>query len=97
MVRTVIAIGFIAVVAAGALYVVLRPTIARGDALAALVFEKRAGLTIDCDDHVAIGDIGARFKCRVAAEDGSTAVFDMAIARDGTVSRTLVESTGPRL
>ncbi len=94
MVRTVLGVAFIAVVGAGATAAWFMPTTARGAALADLIFEPSPHRTIACDDDVPISATGAKFQCRATGDDGSTAVYDVVLERDGTVRMGVAANTG---
>jgi hypothetical protein len=76
-------VGFIAAVAAGAVYLGLRPTIARGDVMAERLRESGVH-AVRCDPEIPITPSGAVFECDLEMGNGlTTAVFRM--ARDGSI------------
>jgi hypothetical protein len=85
--RTFATVGFIAAVAAGAIYLAQRPTIARGDVMAAQLseqFEQQGVTLVRCDREIPITVSGAVFECTLEGPLGTTtAVFTM--ARDGSI------------
>jgi hypothetical protein len=93
--RTLAALVFIAGVAAGAVYLSQRPTIASGNVMAADLMEQLAGkgiTSMNCDDEIPIGATGAVFRCSVAASDGSTARIEYKMNREGGYSGSVVGS-----
>ena len=89
---------FIAAVAAGAGYVATKKTVAKGHVMAADLTEQLrskgiSGMT--CDDHIPIGPTGAVFRCQATGTDGSTATIEYAMDRGGSLSGSVVESSGP--
>ena len=81
--RTVALVGFVAAVFAAGVYCAVRPTVARGDVLAADLLESNAE-TIDelhCGD-VRIGVDGARFHCMAKFKDRSIGGLDFTMDRD---------------
>jgi len=85
--RTAAAVGFIAVVTAGALYFGTRPTRLRGHVIAAdLVasFGDKGIVKMECQDSI-IGTEGTRFVCRVHGADGSSATVLYTMDRTGHI------------
>ena len=72
MARSLAVVAFIAAVAAAALYVFERPTVARESVIAAdLMATNQATLvSLDCDPEIPIGISGARFSCRAEFKAG---------------------------
>lgn len=91
--RTILGVAFIAVVAVGATVAWFTPTVARGAALAEVIFETNPHRVVTCDDVVPITAIGAAFQCRATGDDGSTAVFALTIDRTGAVHTTVMAQT----
>lgn len=91
--RSTAVILFIAAVAAIALYCAQRPTVAKGDVLAADLVEANPMLDrLDCQDEVPIGVAGANFKCRAFFKNGNQADYLFALDRNGHIS---VAEEGP--
>jgi hypothetical protein len=90
MLRSLGVIVFIAIVGSAAAYFARRPTVARGDVLAADLVQSNPMLQkLECDDHVPIGMTGGRFKCQAHFKNGDSAQYTLAIARTGQI--TVVE------
>ena len=92
--RTVALVGFVAAVFAAGVYCAVRPTVARGDVLAADLLESNAE-TIDelhCGD-VRIGVDGARFHCMAKFKDRSIGGLDFTMDREGMIHQA---SDAPR-
>ncbi|HVK85491.1 MAG TPA: hypothetical protein VM513_15335 [Kofleriaceae bacterium] len=87
MAKTVATIAFIGACAVIAGYLAQRPTIARGDALAAeLQEDQSADVTrIECDD-ARIGPRGAKFMCRVETATRGTGTVACELGRDGRIA-----------
>ena len=91
MARSVAVIVFIAIVAATGIYFANRPTVARGEVLAAdLVKTNPLVKALECDENVPIGLAGAKFKCAAEFKNGDRADFVFAIDRAGQI--TVVET-----
>ena len=85
--RTVAVILFIAVAAAAGLYSAQRPTVARGDALAAMIVTSNPLLErLECDDKVPIGQAGATFGCKAIFKNGDEAAYTFGLDRAGRIS-----------
>lgn len=84
--RSAAVIVFIAVVAAVALYCAQRPTVARGDAIAAELVEMNPLLrAMDCDREVPIGMTGATFACKAHFKNGDSVDYTLAMDRSGAI------------
>jgi hypothetical protein len=84
--RSLLAIIFIGAVAAGAGYLARRPTIARGDVIAADLLAKNAQVrSARCDPEIPIGVDGARFSCVVQLETGGTQRVALELDRSGVI------------
>lgn len=84
--RSAAVVVFIGLVAAIALYCAQRPTIARGDVLAADLVKANPLLrTLDCDKAVPIGAAGASFKCKALFKNGDEQDYILAIDREGAI------------
>lgn len=87
MVKTVATIAFIGACAVIAAYLAQRPTIARGDVLAAELAEANPDevARIDCDD-ARIDPRGAKFMCRVTTATGAAGSVACELGRDGRIA-----------
>jgi hypothetical protein len=84
--RSLLAIIFIGAVAAGAGYLARRPTIARGDVIAADLMTKNAQLrSVECDPQIPIGVDGARFSCVVELKAGGAQRVALELDRSGVI------------
>src|SRR5947209_5777494 len=84
--RTLVALVFIAGVAAVAIGLARTPTVADGRVIAAEVLEdvrKDGVATVDCDPAIPIGVRGATFRCVATLTDGATQVVDFTLTPDG--------------
>jgi hypothetical protein len=87
MLRSLAVLVFIAIVAATAIYLAQRPTLARGHVLAAdLVKSNPLVKGLECDKHVPIGMAGGKFNCEAEFKNGDRARFVFAIDRHGLIS-----------
>jgi len=94
MLRSVGVIVFIGIVGATAVYFANRPTVARGEVLAAdLVQTNPLVKALDCDQTVPIGLSGGKFKCDAEFKNGDRQSFTFAIDRAGQI--TIVEHGQP--
>jgi hypothetical protein len=85
-VRSAAVILFIAIVAAVAVYCAQRPTVARGDVLAADLVEANPLLRgLDCDKQVPIGHNGATFRCTAMFKNGDQQDYTFRISRAGKI------------
>jgi hypothetical protein len=87
--RTLAAWGFIAGVAALALWLARTPTVASGRVMAAdriEEFRKDEVTAMECDDRIPIGRTGAAFTCIAALQSGATQVVDFLLKPDGTLA-----------
>lgn len=92
VVRSLAVIGFVAVVAAGALMLARQPTIARGHVLEAELLEQlRAhGVTaMSCDREVPIGRHGAAFTCVATMAEGGTQTVAYTMDREGSLTASV--------
>src|SRR5688572_28319603 len=86
MLRSVGVIVFIAIVGVTAIYFANRPTIARGEVLAADLIETNATVkAMNCDKEVPIGMAGARFKCVTEFKNGDSIHYTFALDRAGAI------------
>ncbi|HEY1813560.1 MAG TPA: hypothetical protein VGG74_14510 [Kofleriaceae bacterium] len=84
--RSLLVVAFIGAVAAGAGYLARRPTIARGDVIAADLLAKNAQLhSVTCDPQIPIGHDGARFSCVVELAAGGTHRVELELDRSGGI------------
>ena len=85
--RSAAVLVFIALIAAAGVYCALRPTVAKGDVLAAELVEANPLLEhLDCDDQVPIGLAGANFGCKARFKNGDQADYKFALDRNGRIS-----------
>ena len=90
MLRSLGVVVFIVIVGATGIYLVNRPTVARGEVLAAdLVKSNPLVKALDCDEHVPIGMAGGKFKCEAEFKNGDRARYVFSIDRNGSI--TLLE------
>ena len=90
---------FIGGVGASAAYVAQRPTVARGDVIAAdLVSQNRlrGWQTMHCDDAIPIGVKGAKFNCGLVLDDGDQAQIEITLDRAGSFQMQVLSETGPQ-
>jgi hypothetical protein len=87
--RSFAVVAFIAVVGAAALYLAQRPTIARGDVLAADLMRSNAKVlrALECDPEVPIGVDGAKFSCRAEFKLGAVKRIEFALDREGGIKQ----------
>ncbi len=100
MLRSLGVIVFIAIVGATGVYLANRPTVARGEVLAADVLKSNPNVkALDCDTHVPIGMGGGKFSCHAEFKNGDRARFVFAIDRIGpiTVVDQAERTTAPRV
>ncbi|HEX4454454.1 MAG TPA: hypothetical protein VH143_26515 [Kofleriaceae bacterium] len=85
--RSVLVIAFIAAVAAGAAYLARRPTIARGDVIAAdLLAKNKATIrALACDPEIPITVAGARFSCDAELASGERKHLQLELDRNGAI------------
>jgi hypothetical protein len=91
---------FIGAAAAAGVYVGTKPTVIKGDVMAADLLEQfkaRGVAKITCDDRIPVTPTGAVFKCRVNGSDGSTAHVEYTMNRAGALSANLLDSTSPTI
>jgi hypothetical protein len=82
-------IGFIVFVAAGAFVAATRPTIARGEVLAADLLRTNPGVlqAMTCDAEVPIGVAGAEFWCDATFTHGGGRRLHFQMARTGAIKQ----------
>ena len=99
MARSLAVVAFIAAVAAAALFVFERPTVARGSVIAAdLMATNQATLvSLDCDPEIPIGISGARFSCRAEFKAGEVKRLEFKMDRAGTIKQIGESSESPRI
>ena len=79
---------FIAIVGTTAAYFAQRPTIARGDVIAAdLVQTNKEVKSMSCDSRIPIGMVGATFHCGIEFHNGEGARLLFAIDRAGRITQ----------
>lgn len=84
--RSAAVIVFIAAVAAAAIYCAQRPTVARGDVLAAQLIKSNPRiLRLECDPEVPIGVAGAVFECVAHFATGTRETYKLGLDRDGNI------------
>jgi hypothetical protein len=84
--RTLVALAFIAGVAAVAIGLARTPTVADGRVIAAEVLEdvrKDGVAAVECDRAIPIGVRGATFRCVASLTDGAIQVVDFTLTPDG--------------
>jgi hypothetical protein len=90
MARTVAIVGFIACVAAAALFLAQQRTVLLGSVMAADVVDQLAAegviATARCDDRVPIVAGGARFHCVVHRKDGTVQDLEYTIDANGRMT-----------
>src|SRR5258706_13145450 len=97
-VRTFLVLAFIGGVAAVAIYCARKPTVARGEVIAADLLEQnrsRGWSKLDCDDEIPIGVEGARFRCALELKDGDHARIELHLTPDGMFMMKVLESSRP--
>jgi len=87
--RSFAVLAFIAIVAAAALYVAQRPTLAHGDVIAAELLKSNAKLlrALDCDAEVPVGVDGAVFWCRAEFRLGAVKRLKFDLDRSGRIKQ----------
>ncbi len=94
--RTLLALVFIAGIAAAAVYVGRRPTIARGHVFAAQFLENSPfAKSIDCDDEIPIQLEGAKFHCSFHFKDGDRIDYEIEMDREMRISARVLTETKP--
>lgn len=99
MVRTFAVLAFIGIVGTGALYLSQRPTIARGDVIAAdLVGQNtyRGWRHMTCDPDIPIGVSGAQFRCGLEMSDGDRAEVEITLDRAGSYQMKILSETAAK-
>lgn len=98
MLRSLGVIVFITIVGATGIYFANRPTVARGDVMAAdLMKSSNQVKSIDCDKQIPIGHGGATFSCQVELKDGRTGGLKFVMDRAGSiksVEETTIKKSG---
>jgi hypothetical protein len=95
--RTLAVLGFIAAVAAIAVFLARRPTVADGRVMEAdlLVQLRKNGVTgLACDREIPIGRHGAVFTCIATLDTGATQTIEYTMNRVGGLAASLKDSTG---
>ncbi len=87
--RSFAVLAFIALVAGAALYVAQRPTVARGDVLAADLLASNPNVlrTIECDPEVPLGVAGAKFWCKAQFKLGAVKRLEFELDRKGRIQQ----------
>jgi hypothetical protein len=85
--RSLLVIAFIAAIATGAVILARRPTIARGDVIAAdlLVKNKATIRALACDPEIPITVTGARFSCEAELASGERKRLQLELDRNGAI------------
>jgi hypothetical protein len=92
--RSLAVIVFIALVGATGIYFAQRPTVARGDVMAAdLTAVNPQVKSMLCDKEIPIGVSGAKFHCAVELKDGSMVRVQFAYDRHGAITAIPQEET----
>ena len=89
MARSLAVLAFIGLVAAAAIFVSRRPTVARGEVFAAdLMATNHATLrSLDCDPEIPVGIDGARFWCKATYTQGSVKRLEFKMDRTGGIKQ----------
>jgi hypothetical protein len=98
MVRTFLALAFIAGVAAIAIYCARKPTVARGAVIAADLLEQnqaRGWKELACDDEIPIEISGATFHCALVLRDGDSARLELHLTPEGAFMMKVLDSSHP--
>ena len=98
MVRSAAVLAFVGLAAAIGIYVAMQKTVIKGEVMAGNLLEqfRSKGVSkIDCDERIPVGPDGAKFTCKVQADDGSTANVEYTMDRAGNLSGNVLDSTGP--
>jgi len=95
--RTALGMAFVAAIAAMAIYLAQRPTIASGKAIAARMTESLKGkhiASVVCDE-APIDHYGAVTHCAIAADTGETGQLEVTIDRGGETAVRMLAPTVP--
>ena len=85
--RTLGVIGFISAAAAAGIYFANRPTVARGDVIAADLMKTSAQVkSLECDKEIPFTTEGATFMCTVETKNGERGRIQVNYKRDGSIS-----------
>jgi hypothetical protein len=85
--RSLGVIAFIAIVGATGIYFARRPTVARGDVIAAQLMKGHDQLrSLECDKRIPIGHAGATFTCIVELVDGRRGRLKFVMSREGSIT-----------
>lgn len=94
LLRSLGVITFIAIAGAAGIYFAQRPTIAKGDVIAADLVQSNPSVeSMTCDQEIPIGHEGATFFCGVVFKDGTAARLKFVYDRNGAI--TQVPHDGP--
>lgn len=96
VVKSVAILAFIGAVGAGAAALALRKTVIDGKVMEADLLgqlESKGITAVTCDRAIPIEADGAKFKCTVAARDGSTAVIGFTMDRGAKYTTTVLEES----
>jgi hypothetical protein len=87
--RSFAVLAFIAIVASAGLYVAQRPTLARGDVIAAELLKSNDKVlrALDCDPEVPLGIDGATFWCRAEFRLGAVKRLHFSLDRSGRIKQ----------
>ena len=89
LLRSLGVITFITIVGATGIYFAQRPTVARGDVIAAeLVKSNESVKAMTCDQDIPIGMSGATFYCGVEFKSGEMIRLKFAYDREGRITQT---------
>ncbi len=96
MVRTALAIAFIASAAITGIVVACRPTVIRGEVMAADLLgqlkDKNSNVAaVTCDPEIPLGRDGAVFTCTTTRTDGSSARAEYTMSRSGALTYKVFE------
>jgi hypothetical protein len=97
--RSALGVAFVAAMAAAAVYLAMRPTVADGKQYGARMQVELAakGITsVVCDDEIPIVHDGAVFRCEVVANNGESGQVEISLDRVGGAATKIVSQTPPR-
>lgn len=99
MVKSLVILAFIGGVGAGAGMLATRKTVIDGKVMEADLLgqlEAKGITSVECDPEIPIDVAGATFKCKIGANDGSTAVIGFTMDRAAKYTTRVLEETSGR-